>query len=388
MSRFAIATRILSFLLIALSAVSNATCAPRSNSDQADQPVKGDGIIDRVIVTGSEPVFRADGYTFRVTSTTELRFSCGLQSLCVVGKNTWARFEGTRDDSGAIVATKAAFARLKLPKSKPDSDAVQVTTFPPGSKVDGYKGFSTDPNAFPQDDHGGWCGWYDVTNNPTEQEHIRSLGMKLVPQYQRDLPANDPAKIPFRFYVIEERETRSAIFCANGLVLVPIEAVNRLQNDDQLAAVVADGIAGELQLQEPDVRGFTWKDAAVVAADGALGLAGPLPGALGSLAIPAAVGQRNGRIAEHGRGRMALAFTADAGFDPHQAPEAWRLVAPSHLPKDRTKLKTPERSLYLQTMLQVQYKDAQYKAVSGDVTPEADHPTATAPGSGNGIPIH
>jgi hypothetical protein len=31
-------------------------------------------------------------------------------------------------------------------------------------------------------------------------------------------------------------------------------------------------------------------------------------------------------IAERERGRMALAFLADAGFDPRQAPEAWRLL--------------------------------------------------------------
>ena len=372
MSRFTISLRLLFFLSVALTASFHGICAPRSN---ADQSVKAEGIIDRVIAPGSDPVFRAGGYTFRIVPTTEVRFGRSLWSLGEVETNTWASFEGKIDASGVIVATKAAFAKLKLPKSKPNPDAVQVTTFPPDSKVDGDRGFAVGPSVFPQKDHGSWCRWYDVTNNPVEQEHIRRLGIKLVPQYQRDLPADDPAKIPFRFYVVEEQAIRSAMFCANGLVLVPVEAVHRLQNEDQLAAVLADGIAGELQQQATDAHGFTLKDAAELAARGGLGFAGPVPAALGSAGSWAVLQKVNGNIAEHERGRMALAFIADAGFDPRQAPEAWRLLAPGRLPKDLTKLKNPQRSLYLQNIL-----DTQSKATSGDPTPEADH-AAAAPGS-------
>lgn len=370
MSRFAIATRLLS-LVIALAASSHGMCAPPSNPDK---PVKAEGIIDRVMVTGSEPVFRAGGYTFRIIPVTETRFGKGLQSLSDVGTNTFAMFEGKLDDSGTIVVTKAVFARLRLPKSKPDPKFVQATAFPPETKVDADKGFATGSKVFPADDHGGWCGWYDVTNNPIEQEHVQRLGMKLVPQYQRDLPADDPAKIPFHFYVVEEQAIRSAIFCGSGLVLVPAEAVNRLQNEDQLAAVLADGIAGELQQQAAvtRMRIFTLKDAAESAAFGALMGAAPLPGA----AVGLVMLHKANRTAEHERGRMALAFTTDAGFDPRQAPEAWRLLAPSHRPKDPAKLKDSERSLYLQNIL-----DGQYKETPGNSTPEADHTTAVAPSS-------
>jgi predicted Zn-dependent protease len=207
-----------------------------------------------------------------------------------------------------------------------------------------------------------------------EQEHIRRLGMKMVPQYQRDLPVNDPAKIPFRFYAVEEQEIRSAIFCGNGLVLVPVEVMNRLQNEDQLAAVLADGVAGVLQQQVANARRFTFtlKDAEESAAYALLVFAGPLPEA-GGLTVLQKV---NSNVTERERGRMALAFMTDAGFDPRQAPEAWRLLAPGHLPKDRAKLKYPERSRYLQYNL-----DAQSKAKSGDPAPEADHTAAVTPSS-------
>jgi hypothetical protein len=44
---------------------------------------------------------------------------------------------------------------------------------------------------------------------------------------------------------------------------------------------------------------------------------------------------------------------ADAGYDPYQAPEAWRLLAPERLPKDLARLKAPERSQYLSNFLKV-----------------------------------
>jgi hypothetical protein len=351
MNRFAVSARLLIPLLITLTAPSHGICAPRSD---ADKSVKGEGVIDRVIVAGSEPVFQADGYRFRIDAATEVQFGRGLQSLSEVGTNTWAMFGGKLDASGEIVATKAAFAKLKLPRREPGLNVEQVTTFPPDSKVDGDNGFRVGPNAFPPEDHGGWCGWYDITDNPAVQEHIRRLGMKIVPQYQRDLPADDPAKIPYRFYVVEEKEIRSDIFCANGLVLVPANVVNRLESEDQLlAAVLADGIAGELQLQADEARGFTMKDAAELAALGSLSAAGGL-----------VIHEVSKHIAEHERGRMALAIMTDAGFDPREAPEAWRLLAPFHLPKDTTELSYPERSQHLQNILK-----EQYKAVPGASSP-------------------
>jgi hypothetical protein len=43
---------------------------------------------------------------------------------------------------------------------------------------------------------------------------------------------------------------------------------------------------------------------------------------------------------EEQRGRIALALLADAGYDPRQAPEAWRLLDPKHAPADPSALAT------------------------------------------------
>lgn len=378
MCRVAASARFIVLWLIALTVCTEMMGA---STKESDRTVSGLGIIDQVIASGPEPVFRADGYTFRVSAATEVRFREGLTALSEVGTNTLAKFDGERNSSGEIVATKVEFARLKLPKRIPGPTDLQWTTFPPGSKIDAYKGFAAAGTDFPEEDQGGWCGWYPVPQDAVLQERIRKVGMRVVPQYQRDLPADDRAKIPFRFYVVGGTYRRTAIFCDHGLVLVPAVAVERLTSDDLLAALLAEGVAGVLQQQAEDGRPYTVKDAAMLAA-GAGGIAGPIPGAA------AGTGRlieqlKAGRSMEHARGRMALGLMSDAGFDPHQAPEAWRLLAPDRLPKDLSKLKDPERGRYLLNFLKVQNSPAAAPSVSA---PQASDKAKATPGSPDAAP--
>jgi hypothetical protein len=55
------------------------------------------------------------------------------------------------------------------------------------------------------------------------------------------------------------------------------------------------------------------------------------------------------------RGRMALALMADAGYDPWQAPEAWRRATPKTAPKDWETVKYPNRGGYQLGILNLQY---------------------------------
>jgi hypothetical protein len=61
---------------------------------------------------------------------------------------------------------------------------------------------------------------------------------------------------------------------------------------------------------------------------------------------------------EEQRGRVALALLTEAGYDPWQAPEAWRLLAPKKLPGDVSSLKYPSRSGYQLGILNLQYRTA------------------------------
>lgn len=51
-----------------------------------------------------------------------------------------------------------------------------------------------------------------------------------------------------------------------------------------------------------------------------------------------------------------MALLANGGYDPWEAPEAWHLLAPKHLPNDLGSLKYLDRSGYQLGILNLQYK--------------------------------
>jgi hypothetical protein len=106
-----------------------------------------------------------------------------------------------------------------------------------------------------------------------------------------------------------------------------------------LAAVLADAVAAEMQRQNVRLR-FDLKlaSAAEVASVVSLSVAG-VTGA--TVAMHTLL-----RKIQEQRGRMSIVFMADAGFDPWQAPETWRRLAPAQLPPNLSKVKYPPRSIY------------------------------------------
>ena len=53
--------------------------------------------------------------------------------------------------------------------------------------------------------------------------------------------------------------------------------------------------------------------------------------------------------------RIALALMRDAGYDPWQAPQAWRLLEPDKLPANLALLAYPDASCYQIGILNLQY---------------------------------
>ncbi len=310
-----------------------------------------------MISLGPQPVFRADGYVIRLAADTDLHFSGGLTTIVEIGPGTWVHYEGRHNNSGELIATRVGFNKPKLHKSKRDPASVaQITTFPPGSIIDFDGSFNTNrAKKKPEDTPGGLCGWYPVLDVPSVQEHVRRIGENLIPKFQHELPDDSPEKIPYRFYVVEEKEIRSDLSCYEGLVLIPANVINRLQNEDQLAAVIADGVAASLQRQQARVAVDLGVAGAVeMAAQLALNAAG---GAGAAVFIPGAMVKHEIlRKMEDQRGRVALGLMADAGYDPWQAPETWRLLEPKQPPKDLSRLKYPDRAGYQLEILGMQYK--------------------------------
>ena len=334
--------------------------------DDSDKNLHGFGLVDKVIASGSEPVFRADGYVIRINAGTELSFHGDLKALADIGTNSWVKYAGKRDNTGVLQAARAEFYSARTMKEKSDKKATELETEmlayenPAGSVskdslLDANGRLVSLRTKVRYSDAGGWCGWHSVPADHALQERVRRVGAAILPLFQRQLAADDPQKIAFRFYAVDDPKMRTDIFCNVGLVLIPKQVVERLQNDDQLAALLADGVAFNLQVRSEKLAAEMW---GLIGA----GLAGDLAGAFVpglDLAFDVAGGIAEHKIAvslREQRDRMTLALMADAGFDPWQAPEAWRLVEPKHPANDPSTLKYPSRSGYQLGILGFQYK--------------------------------
>ncbi len=322
--------------------------------DEATLKINGFGMIDRVFSAGPDPVFRADGYRIRLTPATTTSFSGSLKTLADVNTNVWVKYEGKFDTRGDLIATGVGFYPGKTGPISNFKPALQQEVSPEHNLLDTDGNFRNIHEKFRLDQLNGNCGWHWATVDPQLQSRVAHVGASLVPAYQKQLPEDDRARIPFRFYVVKQPDFRFDFGCSTGLILVPEEVVARLKTDDELAAVLADGIAANIEWQSARLVAEQWSITGVeLAAD----IAGPFTG--WALLAGESAGVAENVLAKHlmeQRGRMALALMADAGYDPWAAPEAWRLLAPRKLPGNIGKLKYPSRSNYQLAILHEEYR--------------------------------
>ncbi len=339
-----------------------------------DKKLTGTSVIDKVIAAGAEPVYRADGYSIRITAATAVTYLGDLKTLADVGTNIWLKYEGQLDKTGMLVASKVRFVPLKPPKGKtlkyweeesglkfrPPSAAGNDETARSArgdATEEPFVDFPADDAALSRDGSirlGLLAKVHKIPADTALQARVRSVGMSVVPGYQKQLADDNPAKIPFHFYAVDEKQFDSEFVPFDGLILIPTHVVERLKNDDQLAAVLADGVAFSLQQQ----RARAANDSKVLLGVFAAGEVAEafVPG----LSLITLVGGETAankivrELAEQ-RARIALGLMADAGYDPWQAPEAWRMAAAKTLPKNLDLLKYPEMSGYQLGVLNLQY---------------------------------
>lgn len=320
--------------------------------DDLNHKLAGFAVIEAVVLAGGEPIFEADGYRIRIDASAAISFHGDLKKLDDVGANTWVRYLGRRDSSGMLLVTKATFVPGKLKGAQEDVVGIagEQTRFQAPdltNKKDGRVNLEM------------FGGWRTVPADRELQQRVSRVGMSVVPEYQKALAESDPLKIQFRFYVVDDKRLRSEICSSrSGLILIPKSAVERLKNDGQLAAVLADGVAFTLQHQATRLIADERIWIGEAAADVAVATVDPWIGfdmAFGEVLVNVHPNAKDQVLAREQRGRIALALIADAGYDPWQAPEAWRLLEPMHLPSDLDSLKYPDLSGYQLSILSLQY---------------------------------
>jgi hypothetical protein len=337
--------------------------------DDWNRKLSGIGVITRVLSPAPMAVFEADGYRIRIAPSTDLTFLGDLDSLSDVTVNTWIHFSGKLGKDGILEAAKARFMPAKPTKFKAVKglEVATVKTRPAGTKDNATTTESMGTPAIPDDGAAlqqdqeikiGLSHWRTLPADQPLQQRVHRIGMALVPAYQRNMADDDPSKIHFRFFVVEDDKRRGAVCLLDGAILVPKPVMERLKSDDQLAAVLADGVAYNLQRQAAKQVAMNRAAWGVAAGE----LAGAFVPGLGTAAwVTSMVADRKSGDSRSGdtlygeRLRIALALMNDAGYDPWQAPEAWRLLEPKKLPANLATLTYPDISCYQIGLLNLQY---------------------------------
>jgi hypothetical protein len=325
--------------------------------DVWNEKIAGVGVITRVLSSGPAAVFDADGYRICIGPATKVSFNGDLNSLDEIEANTWVIFSGKRGKDGVLEAAKARFIPAKPTKFK----AVKgLEVAPVKTRLAGTNGSSLttqgtgapDPAADGADLQAdeeikiGLGRWNTLPADQPLQQRVHRIGMALVPAYQREMADDNPSKIHFRFFAVDDDKLRGNVNLLDGVVLVSRQTVERLSSDDQLAAVLADGVAYNLQRQAAEqvkLNRFAW---------GVDLAAAFVPGAGTAMML---AGENAETIMQDQRLRLALALMRDAGFDPWQAPDAWRLVEAKKVPAHIAMQEYSQNSSYQIGILDLQY---------------------------------
>ncbi len=300
---------------------------------------------DATSASSPGPTIHADGYTILIADKTQKSFVPPLNALSDAVAGDWIEYKGKLDPSGVLLASSVTLTHNTIGSKEEElrtKEEFDPSPVPPGANEAVSRKMAAwfDPKKFPP------------FNDPAMQARLDEIGNKLIPSYQSQLPASDPAKIHFRFRVIDTKLFRGALTLSSGIILVPHQVVERMQNDSQLAAVLADSIACVIERQEYRLRTEKRVAEAVVIAGifpGGGGLAGALVG--DSMITGGEAGYSKIQSESEGQsGRVSLELLHDAGYDIDQAPIAWWLLS-SWDQEPISQIDLPDRAKYLYRVL-------------------------------------
>ncbi|MGC2635962.1 MAG: hypothetical protein WA294_02215 [Acidobacteriaceae bacterium] len=302
-------------------------------------------------------LLRADGYWILVPAQAKISSAPPVLSANDVQPNLWLDYKAKPRSDGVLVAESARFMPIVVSPAEEKLRAKVRYDPAAASAADRQSAWMAGLTGI---DFQRIPPWGDKDM----QSRVAAIGARLVPAYQTALPDSAPAKIDFRFEVVDANWGLWPVALPNGYILVPYKAVERMQNDDQLAALLAEPIATLLERQVYRMR-TTMKalSAGSVASQAAMFI----PGAgLAALAGNVAFGSGEATVVlkEMAQAaRVSLDLTHDAGFDVQQAPIAWWLLV-SRDPRPITETAMPWESATLYQILGKVWRDP--PAVSSD----------------------
>ena len=287
--------------------------------------ITGFAVVQQVLSTSPQLILEADGYRIAITSKTTLHNKPPLNDQTIPIANMWIDYKGRWNQDGLVVAEHAEYShfafseRFKkgLDKSKakivaPIYEATSGASSKDGEIVAPYLYAKKHTVSIPA--------------TLAIQQRIQQIGERLIPAAQKILANDDPQKIHFQFYAVDGIGFPVAIGSPDGLVILPIQTINALPTDDEVAAVLSEGIAEALEWQVPPAA--TGSAGPAMTAVGEMPFVGPIAGIAlisGGL-FETYHGTYATRFDPWQRVRVGLSLMHDAGYDIRQAPLAWQIL--------------------------------------------------------------
>ena len=159
---------------------------------------------------------------------------------------------------------------------------------------------------------------FKLVENLDVQTYVNKVGFKLVPRYIKDLERHDPAKLSFRFYVVEDNSPNAFAF-ADGSVFIHTGLLRILKNEAQLASVIGHEMAHAThEHTRRTLDSVLTKTLGIGEKTGLLSNGDLITFGLGIFA------NKFSRAMENQADRVGLRYMYDAGYDPRESPKVWR----------------------------------------------------------------
>jgi hypothetical protein len=325
--------------------------------------VSGFALIQQVTPYNSSTIsgavlVQADGYPILVSSKTATTFAPPLTSLSGIHSNMWIAFHGQQQLNGIVTAGK-----IELQQNVVSHNEDRLR------KKSEYDPAAVDPDAGEDPSRNIFWEWIRKRFHRTPMKQCKRASTESAPALCQSSSAICPTPIrprfTFRFQLVDVKNWSDAMTLPSGIVLVPRRAIERLQNDSQVATLLADNIASALEKQTPSPPLHS-SEVAVAAVVVPLVLV-PAVLALGSASAAAQ------RHAIEQSGRVSLFLMHEAGYDINEAPRTWWLLSSK---KDIPEASLPERATYLYQTLGTTWPSA---AATGDSTSSSRAETESVP---------
>jgi len=292
----------------------------------ADLSVRsGIALVDRVLVpietnsSSARLLLRADGYVILIQPKAKTTFQPPLKSAADIREGVWIQYHGKPQADGILLADSVTFIQNTV--SDKEAKLLQKTDYDPAA---------VDPNAKQNIAREIFLGIdpkkIPPYSDPAMQARINRIGASLIPTFQRNLPDSDLRKILFAFQLIDNHRWKDALTLPSGVILVPHQVVDKLQNDSQVATVLADNIAAALEKQSYRMVPARENLIGTGLAGDAAGLFLPGFGLATGIATYSAEKKIETDLVNQS-GRVSLCLLHDAGYDINQAPITWWILS-------------------------------------------------------------